>query len=189
MSKDFALSNVRSWLGIHAGNTGALDSLLQLHLLELIPIVSRTNSQSINTPLVGFIHKTDKSFFGDSFYNLSSRVGMYFDLSALAGRKVRSAFLKLQVSQTIFDPAYQITMPFSCAEAIGIATDYWWTYSGPLGNVDFSQGTNTGIHLGPNVAIDVTGIVAVWVMGGRTNYGFILRNKDEDLNALPKIRA
>lgn len=183
VSKDFALVHARSWVGIHTGKTGALDNLLQLHLFELIPIVSRTNSQSIDTPMVGFIHKTDKSFFGDSYYNLSSRAGMYFDLSVLGRRKVRSAILKLQVSQTIFDPAYQITTPFSCAETIGIATDYWWTYSGPLANVDFSQGTNPGVHLGPNVAIDVTSIVALWVMLGQANYGFILRNQDENLNA------
>ncbi|MDQ2679624.1 MAG: hypothetical protein M3Y21_01180 [Candidatus Eremiobacteraeota bacterium] len=182
-TRAFHPANVRSWVGIHAGNTGILMGLLQAGLLEMVPLTSRVNSQSLNVPVVGFLHSTSKSDFGDSFYNLSSRAGIYFDLSALSGHRIYAAKLNLKVSRTMSGSKYSDTEPNSCAQNIGIGKDYWWTYGGALQNVDLAAGISPGIVTGPDVSLSVTKIVSNWVAGAPRNYGFILQNSDENLNA------
>ncbi len=176
-------SNVRSWVQIHTGNTGALAGLAQASLLGVIPLGSMTNSQGLGVPVAGYVYRTNKSDFGDSFYDLSSRAGVYFDVASLRGRSIASAKLRLKVSRTMSGSKYTTADPNSCAANVGLGKDYWWTYSGPIQNADFAAGTSPGIIVGPDVAIDVTRIVSAWASGSRANYGFVLRNPSENLNA------
>ncbi len=179
----FHPAHVRSWVKIHAGNTGLLMGLLQAGLLEIVPLTSKVDSQSLDVPTVCFLYSTSKSDFGDSFYNLSSRAGMYFDISPLKGHSIYAAKLNLKVSRTLSGRQYSSGEPNSCAENIGIGKDYWWTYGGPLQNVDFAGGLAPGIVTGPDVSLNVTKIVSKWASGELGNYGFVLRNSDENLAA------
>ncbi len=138
-------------------------------------------SNNPKTPIVGFTYDTHKSFLGDGFNNVLLRTAFRFDLSSLAGKNVGAATLKLhgKSSWTNFSSASNL-----CGTQLGVGTVDWW--DSPSVNLlttgNFSQSLNAGAS-GASTDVDVTAIVQKWVASPSANYGFILRNPDENLGA------
>jgi hypothetical protein len=129
--------------------------------------------------LVGYASSTKKSLTGDDFHNVAHRVGFLFDTAGVRGRSIYRASLKLHVLASQVGTAHDTA--WSCASAIGIAFDSWWQsqtwINGEFGDV------NPGRVHGPDVALDVTKIVADWASGRASNYGFVLKGDSEDMGA------
>jgi len=121
------------------------------------------------------------------YARIKSRAGYDFNLGKLANRKIYSAILTLDVSQTMQDTAGHTrfrTDDYSCADTYSLGKDFWWSYSGALNNT--SGGGHIGLKSGPVVTVDMTGTVENWAAdGNQRDYGFILSNALADTNAMP----
>jgi hypothetical protein len=129
--------------------------------------------------LVGYSSFTKKNLLGDSFYNEAHRVGFLFDTADVRGRSVYRASLKLHVSSAQVGASRDTA--WSCATAVGIAFEPWWQSQSWI-NAEFGE-VNPGRVHGPDVALDVTKIVADWASGRASNYGFVLKGESEDMGA------
>jgi hypothetical protein len=95
------------------------------------------------------------------------------------GRSIYRASLKLHVLASQVGTAHDTA--WSCATAVGIAFDTWWQSQSWI-NGEFGD-VNPGRVHGPDVALDVTKIVAEWASGRVSNYGFVLKGESEDMGA------
>jgi hypothetical protein len=141
---------------------------------------------------VGYNYNTTKAPqpIGDSFWNDVYRGGLWFDLGAVGHRRIVSARLRLTVdSAWVWSGSGAQIMPSrgdyptdhhsSCVAKIATGIDYWWNHADPFtGSVVFTP----GLQNGPDVAWDVTPIVAAWA-NGEPNFGFVLEGEEENLAA------
>jgi hypothetical protein len=136
-----------------------------------------SGSSPSNEPAVhvGFRYLNNAHFYGDYYVNYFLRAALLFDVSRLRGRRLVDAKLTLKIARS--DGAGS---QHSCATTLGVATGYWWQNTQQL-DADFGSGVPAG-DSGPDVAIDAQRIVARW-MRGESNYGFVLRNDDENSSA------
>ncbi len=138
------------------------------------------NRQNFN---VGYFYGTDKGALGDFARDTVSRAALYFDLSTLAGKHIRSARLTLRVDTTAID-AVDTTRSrddheTSCVARIGFGTSYWWNYDDWI---EAAVAVSPGPQQGPDVSYNVTPLVAAWAQG-RPNYGMVLLGEEENLDA------
>ncbi len=108
--------------------------------------------------------------------------GELFDLSAVKGRTIRSAKLKLKVLTTYLGADGAANLPHtdhhtSCIAKVGVGQEEWWNYTDSFdGSVVLDQVQ----RVGPIISFDVTKIVRGWVQYGDENYGFVLMGPDGD---------
>ncbi len=95
-------------------------------------------------------------------------------MSLVRNRRLVSARLRLPILQ---QPA---SASHSCITDVGTGTDAWWQSTGLL-NGRFDQYAAI-TDSGSSITVEVTPMVAAW-MRGEPNFGFVLRNADENLNA------
>jgi hypothetical protein len=148
------------------------------------------NTQPDGLAEAGFVYGTNKTAFGDVSDNVIYRLGILFDVNALANRRIQSAQLKMRV-----DNAWTQEWPWpdsktgptrgppndhstSCIAQIGVGRAYWWNYQDWLDASVVSRNE----YVGPNISIDVTSIVKGWA-SGEDNFGFVLMGEEENLNA------
>jgi hypothetical protein len=144
-----------------------------------LPEVKSGGTRSSVGLKVGYISNANKNLLGDSFGNYAYRAGLMFDMGFLTGRSIYRALLKLHVSASLVGNSSDTFS--SCATAIGIAADSWWGSQSWI-NGEFGD-VNPGRVHGPDVALDVTKIVADWASGRVSNYGFVLKGDSEDMGA------
>jgi hypothetical protein len=71
---------------------------------------------------------------------------------------------------------------YSCATTVGSGTEFWWKPDAANWlDADFTSVAHFG-STGPTVSANVTSLVNK-VLAGAPNYGFVVRNDDENLNA------
>jgi len=128
---------------------------------------------------VGFDYVTSVGTFVDGYHNEIRRAAVAFDVSGYANRKLVSAKLHLTLAESDGQGNNH-----SCATTVGTGTEFWWKNSAWLdGNFSIAP-TDTG----PEITADVTSLVAPWLRG-EPNYGFLLRNDDENLGAFTDKRC
>ncbi|HZV78672.1 MAG TPA: hypothetical protein VFF60_03555 [Candidatus Binatus sp.] len=165
----------------------------------LVPqqVFNANGSASVNgTAYVGlqsayFTEKIDMSQFWAGYpygdVMLTSRAGMDFNLNKLANRKIYSAVLTLDVSQTVRDNSshnHFVTSDYSCADHYWLGRDFWWSQNGPLNNV--TNGGTFSLQSGPTLTLDMTKPVSTWAAAGdQRDYGFIFSNALVDAHAKP----
>lgn len=145
----------------------------------------RDNTQFTSPPdsgaIVGFSYSEEEHTLGDDYHNTFYRLGVAFDVTALRNRKLVSAKLHLTIAAS-----YGAGNNHSCATDVGTGTEFWWQNTAWLDG-QFGYGiapTDTG----PEITADVTPIVAAWLRG-EPNYGFVLKNADENLGAFINKRC
>jgi hypothetical protein len=124
---------------------------------------------------VGFVYRDEKHVLGDASVNVIYRGAVAFDVSAVRNRRLVSAHLRLSI-QSSEGAGDQ----HSCTTDIGSGVEAWWLTDRWIEG-QFAQSV-APTDLGPNVTTDVTPIVAAW-MRGEPNFGFVLKNSDENLAA------
>ncbi len=168
-----------SWMGSSSSSTGVSNG-------------STIRRDVDNRPSVGFQHSTQKNVFGDLASNTAYRLGIYFDISPVMHRKIRSARLQLEVAST-WQGKGNIGAPFphyqardvpsdhqsSCAAILSEGTARWWNYTEWI----LDSPVKSAAAQGPDISIDVTDIVNGWANDRRENFGFVLKGEDEDLTA------
>jgi hypothetical protein len=146
------------------------------------PVVGGYGNQGTSSEfglVVGYASYTKKRLMGDDFYNVAHRVGFLFDTAGVRGRSIYRASLKLHILASQVGTSHDTA--WSCATAIGIAFDSWWESQSWI-NGEFGD-VNPGRVHGPDIALDVTKIVADWASGRASNYGFVLKGESEDMGA------
>lgn len=131
-------------------------------------------------PVVGYYDAENTSFWGDSSYTKIRRYAVAFnvDADALRNKRLVSARLHLTIQSS-----YGAGNNHSCATTVGRGTEFWWKPDAATwidGN--FSDSPAQLSDTGPVVSADVTKQVAA-IMAGGLNYGFVIRNDNEDLGA------
>ena len=128
---------------------------------------------------VGFDYATSVGTFVDGYHNEVRRAALAFDVSGYANRKFVSAKLHLALAESAGQGNNH-----SCVTSVGTGTEFWWQNTAWLdGNFSIAP-TDTG----PDIVADVTPLVAPWLRG-EPNYGFLLRNDDENLGAFTDKRC
>lgn len=125
--------------------------------------------------VVGFEYSSEKLTFGDNSTAIVHRAAFAFDVSQILNHRVVSATLHATIRSS-----YGAGNNHSCATQVGTGTEFWWQNAAWL-DATFGAGivpTDTG----PIISADVTTLVAPWSRG-EPNYGFVLRNDDENLGA------
>jgi hypothetical protein len=125
--------------------------------------------------IVGFSYSKLVHTLGDDFHNYVYRTAVAFDVSSLRNRRLVAAKLHMTIASS-----QGAGNNHSCATDVGTGTEFWWQNAGWLEGA-FGYGiapTDTG----PEITADVTPIVAAWLRG-EPNYGFVLKNSDENLGA------
>lgn len=141
-------------------------------------IARQTWNQQLNALHVGYFYNTNKSISGDSKYNELWRGGIWFDLSSLSGKAVNKATLRFHVARTVLGIPPLENYASSCAAQVGTASRDWW-YDTKWIDGDFFSDVSAK---GPSISVDVTPQVRSW-MQGQTNNGFILKGRDENIDA------
>lgn len=138
------------------------------------------NGTGPSSYVVGYQYSTNKAAGGDSFIDTYSREGLFFDLSALMHKHIRSAHLKLTVSTSTIGNGTSTDHRTSCAARIGFGTDYWWKFTDWI---EAAISLQPGEVNGPEVSYDVTPMVVNWTQGGSSNYGMVLVGSEENSSA------
>jgi hypothetical protein len=124
---------------------------------------------------VGFKYTSEERLLGDNVHNGLHRAGVAFDVSGLRDHRLVSAKLRMTIASSQGQGNNH-----SCATDVGTGNEFWWQNSAWL---EGQFGWNIApTDTGPVIAADVTPLVASW-MRGEPNYGFVLRNGDENINA------
>jgi hypothetical protein len=128
---------------------------------------------------VGFDYSTSVSTFADGYSNEIRRAGVAFDVTPYANHKLVSAKLHLTLAESAGQGNNH-----SCTTAVGTGVEFWWQ------NAAWLQGSFTiaPTDTGPDVTADVTQLVAPWLRG-EPNYGFLMKNDDENLGAFTDKRC
>ena len=142
--------------------------------------------------VVGFAYSAEEHTFGDSHYYQYHRAGVVFDVSSLRNRRIVSARLRVTINSS-----EGAGNNHSCTTGVGSGTEFWWKNSAwlagsfpsdsPTSVADQGAGI-TPTDTGPEITADVTPIVAGWLRG-EPNYGFIMKNADENPNAFTNKRC
>jgi hypothetical protein len=129
---------------------------------------------------VGYWHY-DGGFQGviHCWNNIVTRLGVKFDVSSLAGKRIRAAQLKLKVDTT--NSGSGSDHHTSCLAQVGPGVDEWWNYTDWIAGV---PSLNIGIGVGPDIGYDVTPIVRNWIQYGFQNYGLVLMGADESMDVV-----
>ena len=126
--------------------------------------------------VVGHEYYSREHTFGDAVANEIWRTAWSFDLSSIKGPMVSARF-----KYTIDQSYGSLGNNHSCADRLGTGTEFWWKDQDPNLFID-GPFTITPPLIGPTISVDVTSIVAPWT-AGQPNYGIVLRNSDENINA------
>ena len=134
--------------------------------------------------VVGFEYFADKELLGDNWSNRIHRSAFAFDVSGLQNRRLVRATLRFTIASS---GGTGFGNNHSCTTDIDAGTEFWWTSGGWLVSAHDNPSPNSGYRLepgetGPDISVDVTQMVAPW-LSGSPNYGFILKNRDENLGA------
>ena len=153
---------------------------------------SRVLHDTDDRPLVGDWHETDKNSFGDFAGNAAYRLGLYFDITPVMHRRIRSARLQFEVDSAwngdgvIHAPGPHMQAAdvptdhqTSCAAVLSEGTARWWNYKDWI----LDSPVKSAAAQGPDIAIDVTDIVNGWANSARPNFGFVLKSDDENMAA------
>ncbi|MFN2462147.1 MAG: DNRLRE domain-containing protein [Candidatus Velthaea sp.] len=133
--------------------------------------------------VVGFRYQAARHFFGDEATNLVQRAAFAFDVTPFVKHRLVSAKLRLTIAWSQGQGNNH-----SCATAVGTGTEFWWQNNGS-GLIPGSFGYDVvPTDTGPEITADVTRIVAPWLIG-EPNYGFVLKNDDEDTNAFRNMQC
>jgi len=122
---------------------------------------------------VGFAYGAQTHILGDSSQASIYRSATLFDLSGLRNHRLFSARLRLAILKS--DGVAR-----SCLTEIGSGVDSWWQHDRWLEGR--SEPSAVPADAGARLEVDVTRFVAAW-MRGEPNFGFVLRNADENLGA------
>ncbi len=134
--------------------------------------------------MIGYTHYGAYADVTDEFW----RMGVRFDTSQLANRRIASARLQLMVKDAFVMPPFdQLTGPVppkgdpktSCAASVGVGPTGWWT---TRKFPDSYQALSPGPVQGPHVSIDVTPFVRGWAQGAPNN-GLVLMGEEADIFA------
>ena len=133
--------------------------------------------------IVGFEYFADKELLGDNWSNRIHRSAFAFDVSGLQNRRLVRATLRFTIAASYGDG---FGNNHSCTTDIDTGTEFWWNSGGWLGSAHDSA-ANAGYQIepgetGPEIPVDVTAVVTPW-LSGSPNYGFVLKNRDENLGA------
>ena len=130
-------------------------------------------------PVVGYLYTKNKSVLGDTAYDKIRRYAVAFDVDALRNKRLISARLHLTIASSYGAGNNN----HSCATTVASGNEFWWKSDAQTW-VDgtFGDSAATFGDTGPVVTADVTKLVAA-IMAGSPNYGFVIRNNYEDLNA------
>jgi hypothetical protein len=129
-------------------------------------------------PVVGYFHAKNESTFGDTRFNKVRRYAVAFDLDALRNKRLVSARLHLTIQSS-----YGAGNNHSCASSVASGVEFWWKSDAQQwieGSFDVARAPFN--VTGPIVTADVTKLVAP-ILAGSPNYGFVIRNDDENLGA------
>jgi len=131
------------------------------------------------TEVVGFAYLSKEMglFEADRVENIFWRTAYAFDVSALRYRIPLAATLRAEargVSELGVGGA-------PCITDVGTGTGPWWQEKPKWLEGQFNQVTVPN-QSGVNFAVDVMSIVAPWLRG-EPNYGFVLKNRDENIDA------
>jgi hypothetical protein len=133
-----------------------------------------------NGPVVGYSYGANQNILGDSWRNKIRRYAVAFDVGADALRNKRLVSAQLHLT---IQSSYGAGNNHSCATTVGSGTEFWWKDDAAAwieGN--FSDAPAQLTDTGPTVSADVTKQVAA-IMAGGLNYGFVIRNDNERLDA------
>lgn len=125
--------------------------------------------------VVGFEYSSRELLFGDNSFAIVHRAAFAFDVSPVLNHRIVSATFHATIRSST-----GAGNNHSCATHVGTGTEFWWQNTGWI-DAMFGAGivpTDTG----PIISADVTTLVAPWSRG-EPNYGFVLRNEDENLDA------
>ncbi len=125
--------------------------------------------------LVGYTYFSEKRLLGDVRDVAIFRSAFEFDVSRIVHRKLVGAKLFLTINSSVGEGNNH-----SCATEVGSGTEFWW-YNDSWLQGQFSEDI-TPTDVGPVISADVTKIVEQWQRGD-PNYGFVIKNHHEDLNA------
>ncbi len=146
--------------------------------------LSTTGSDAVsgNGVQVGFSYVSEKLLVQDSHRNMITRGGIHFDVAKFANRRLVSAKLTLTIASSEGEGNNR-----SCASDLGTGREFWWLNKSWLdASFDLpnhAPGADIGLgDAGPQIPVDVTQTVASWLRGN-PNYGFVLKNSGENLNA------
>ena len=171
-------SHMRESMQIKAAGTGILEPLDPLPYYCTGGIEHGGSSYLT----IGFQFESSEHFTGDLYCNKIQRGGVMFDLGSLVGRPLQRAVLRLHVHYSSVGPLndpYRRYASTSCVAELGVGKPGWWSSGGWIEAADWIGNPQRS---GPNVNIDVTGVVRNW-MNGADNNGFVLRGPSEDLGA------
>lgn len=129
---------------------------------------------------VGYLYAESSEALGDLFDNWFYRSGVLFDLRSIRGRNITRATLRMRIVGSQGNP--------SCINKIGDGYRDWWNEPGDGVIDENTSDPIDGTLSGNDVQFDVTRIVRNWAQG-RTNYGFVLGNLDENLRAFTNKRC
>ncbi|MEA2719769.1 MAG: hypothetical protein QOJ39_1633 [Candidatus Eremiobacteraeota bacterium] len=131
--------------------------------------------------IVGFDYSKEEHLLGDDYHNYIYRIAVGFDVSPLFNRRLVAAKLHLPVVTTAGSYGNH-----ACATDVGTGTGAWWQ------NHDWLEGdfhyNIAPTDMSPEITADVTRIVAPW-LSGEPNYGFVVKNEDENLGAFINKRC
>ncbi|HEY3796783.1 MAG TPA: DNRLRE domain-containing protein [Caulobacteraceae bacterium] len=145
--------------------------------------------------VAGDLHETNTADIGPVTISRATdielyRAGLYFDLAPVMGHNILAAHLHISVFNAWVWPTstdngsglYALSSDVSdhstsCVAVVAEGTDRWWEHTDWI---NAASVWTPGIATGPDVSIDVTGMVQHWVSdGGSDNYGFVLEGPDE----------
>lgn len=150
--------------------------------------------QNMANILVGYAYQANKMNLAENDYYLNeiARLGLLFDTSPLAGRRIYSARLKAEVYRTwrgsillgsgVVGDTPAADHETSCVAKVfeGAPRDRWWK------NSDWIEAgalvTAPGLIAGPDISIDVTRVVQGWA-SGRDNMGLVMQGEEENFTA------
>ena len=129
-------------------------------------------------PVVGYYDAAKKSVLGDSSYDKIRRYAVAFDVDPLRNKRLVSARLHFTVQLS-----YGAGNNHSCATTVASGIEFWWKPDAASWiDGSFSSSPAKLNDTGPVVTADVTKQVAA-IMAGSPNYGFVMRNDSENLDA------
>ena len=166
-------------------NGGSAATTTRLPASQTRSVAQTRRNFGSNSPdnglIVGFEYFADKELLGDNYANRIHRAAFAFDVSGLRNRRLVRAVLRFTIALS-----YGAGNNHSCTTDIDTGTEFWWSSGGWLASAHDSE-PNAGYQIepgetGPEISADVTNVVAPW-LSGAPNYGFVLKNRDENLGA------
>jgi hypothetical protein len=147
------------------------------HLKTVTPGGNRETEADPGVFSVGYYSRNETHWIGDISVNSYTLSALWFDSAVFANKTVRTAKLRLTVSDTTLTD--RVDSRTSCVTKIGFGLEEWW---GKSRWIDDTEGVVSGVYIGPTVALDVTPIVQRWARAPYDNYGMVLHGEFENPN-------